>query len=143
VLIKMPISSFDLEIWKSVAHDYRNDPVGVPRHFQFLVKQHDLDWNDIQLLLDYLAETEKQLVLKTAQDLAEYQIRGKVEDVKDHFPLQDPHWDPNQSVPMRALAAYRNWVIKGMERAIPKTFNWSALYAIQQGPKENPIEFLD
>lgn len=30
-----------------------------------------------------------------------------------------------------------------MERAIPKTINWSALYAISQGPKESPSEFLD
>lgn len=30
-----------------------------------------------------------------------------------------------------------------MERAIPETLNWSALYAGKQGPSESPCEFLD
>lgn len=33
--------------------------------------------------------------------------------------------------------------MKGMERAIPKTINWSVLYTIRQGPRETPTEFLD
>lgn len=33
--------------------------------------------------------------------------------------------------------------MKGTERAIPETINWSALYAIKQGPSESPSEFLD
>ena len=32
---------------------------------------------------------------------------------------------------------------KGMGRAIPKTINWSALYAVKQTPSESPSEFLD
>jgi len=30
-----------------------------------------------------------------------------------------------------------------MENAIPKNINWSALYAVKQGPSESPSEFLD
>ena len=30
-----------------------------------------------------------------------------------------------------------------MERVIPKTINWSALYAVKQSPSESPSEFLD
>ena len=41
---------------------------------------------------------------------------------------------------MERLQAYREWISKGMERAIPKTINW---YAVKQGPSESPSEFLD
>ena len=50
---------------------------------------------DVQLLLEHLTETEKQLVLKAALDLATDVLTAKGGDVKDYFPLQDPHWDPN------------------------------------------------
>lgn len=126
-----------------VAKGYRNDPLGVTRHFQFLIRQHEPDWSDIQLLLDQLTETEKQLILKTAQTLVEVSIRGRGEDVKDHFPLQNPYWDPNTRAGRERLGMCREWVVKGMERAIPKTINWSNLFAVRQGPKESPSEFLD
>ncbi|KFP36127.1 hypothetical protein N324_12393, partial [Chlamydotis macqueenii] len=135
VLIKVPFSSFDRETWKAVAKTYRSDSVGVTKHFQFLIKQHNPDWNGIQLLLEHMTET--------AQDLASDQIKNTGEDMKDHFPLQDPHWDPNRSAHMELLNKYRDWVARGMEWAIPKTINCSALYAVRQGPKETPSEFLD
>lgn len=143
VLIKVPFSLFDLATWKNVAKGYRSDSVGVTKHFQFLIKQHNPDWGDIQLLLDQVTETEKQLILKTAQDLASDQLKSTGEDIKEHFPLQDPHWNPNKGAHLRLLNSYRDWIIRGMEQAIPKTINWSALYAIRQGPKETPSEFLD
>ncbi|PKU33971.1 hypothetical protein llap_15720 [Limosa lapponica baueri] len=143
ILIQIPFSLFDLETWKNVAKSYQSDPVGITKRFQFLAKQHNPDWSDIQLLLDHMTETEKQLILKTAQDLANDHLKDLGEDIKDHFPLQDPHWDPNRGAHMRLLNAYRDWIIRGMERAIPKTINWSVLYAIRQGPKETPSEFLD
>ncbi|KFV42138.1 hypothetical protein N328_01617, partial [Gavia stellata] len=136
ILKKVPFSSFDLETRKSVAKSYRNDPVGVTKHFQFLIRQHNPDWNDIQLLLDHMTETEKKLILKTGLDLASDQRKSTGGDIKDHFPLQDPHWDPNRSAHKELLNKHRDWVTRGMERAIPKTINWSALYAVWQGPKE-------
>ncbi|KFQ67220.1 hypothetical protein N335_04148, partial [Phaethon lepturus] len=142
VLIKVPFSSYDLETWKNVAKSYRTDPVGVTKQFQFLIKQHNPDWSDVQLLLDHMTETEKQLIVKTAQDLATDQLKNDGADIKDHFPLQDSRWDPNRGVHRELLSAYRDWIARGMERAIPKTINWSALYAIRQGPKETPSEFL-
>lgn len=44
---------------------------------------------------------------------------------------------------MKKLESYQEWIAKGMERAIPKTINWSALHAVKQGPSESPSEFLD
>ncbi|RMC09951.1 hypothetical protein DUI87_12738 [Hirundo rustica rustica] len=98
---------------------------------------------DLQLLLDALTETEKQLVWKVAGDLAEDDCRTTQEDVKDVFPLQDPGWDPNDDEELGRLKRYQELIVKGLERAIPKTINWSALYAIKQGPSQTPSEFLD
>ncbi|KFU99146.1 hypothetical protein N340_05561, partial [Tauraco erythrolophus] len=141
VLIKVPFSLFDLETWKNVAKSYQSDSVGVTKHFQLLIKQHSPDWSDILLLLDYMKETEKQLILKTAQDLASDQLQNMGQDIKEHFCLQDPHWDPNREAPMRLLDSYRDWIVRGTEWAIPR--DSSALYATRQGPKETPLEFLD
>ncbi|RMB89229.1 hypothetical protein DUI87_34377 [Hirundo rustica rustica] len=142
-LIKVPFSSIDLEIWERIAKGYQSDPIGVAKTMKFMVKQHSPDWADLQLLLDALTETEKQLVLKVAGDLAEDDCRTTQEDVKDVFPLQDPGWDPNDDEELGRLKRYQELIVKGLERAIPKTINWSALYAIKQGPSQTPSEFLD
>ncbi|KFQ21186.1 hypothetical protein N332_04190 [Mesitornis unicolor] len=143
MLMKIPFSTTDLEVWKRVARDYSSDLVSVAKHFQFIVKKHNPDWNVIQLLLECLTETEKQLILKVAGDLADDFYKTTGGDVKEYFPFQDPKWEVNRSVHMETLQAYQGWIPKGMERAIPKTINWSALYAIKQGPSESPSEFLD
>ncbi|RMC04176.1 hypothetical protein DUI87_18995 [Hirundo rustica rustica] len=131
------------EIWERIAKGYQSDPIGVAKKMKFMVKQHSPDWADLQLLLDALTETEKQLVLKVAGDLAEDDCRTTQEDVKDVFPLQDPGWDPNDDEELGQLKRYQELIVKGLERAIPKTINWSALYAIKQGPSQTPSEFLD
>lgn len=41
------------------------------------------------------------------------------------------------------LKQYQDWIKLGLENAIPNAVNWSALYAVKQGPKETPTEFLD
>ncbi|RMC20843.1 hypothetical protein DUI87_01696 [Hirundo rustica rustica] len=142
-LIKVPFSSIDLEIWERIAKGYQSDPIGVAKKMKFMVKQHSPDWAHLQLLLDALTETEKQLVLKVAGDLAEDDCRTTQEDVKDVFPLQDPGWDPNDDEGLGRFKRYQELIVKGLERAIPKTINWSALYAIKQGPSQTPSEFLD
>ncbi|KFQ35698.1 hypothetical protein N332_09302, partial [Mesitornis unicolor] len=137
MLIKVPFSTTNLEVWKRVA-------ISVAKHFQFIVKQYNPDWNYIQLLLECVTETEKQLILKTAGELAEEYYKTTGKDVKEYLPLQDPKWDANRSAHKEQLQAYQGWISKGMERAIPKTINTSAwLYTIKQGPSESPSEFLD
>jgi len=143
MLIKIPFSTTDLDAWKKVAREHRVDPVGVAKHFQFIMKQHNPDWNDIQLPLEYVTDTEKQLILKTAGDLAEDHYKTAEGDVKDYFPLQDPKWDANRSAHTERLQAYQEWIFKGMERAIPRTIKRSALYAVKQGPSKSPSQFLD
>ncbi|KFO54782.1 hypothetical protein N302_16471, partial [Corvus brachyrhynchos] len=143
ILVKIPFSTIDLEAWEKVTRNYWSDPIGVAKKLKFMIKQHNPDWADIQLLLDALTESEKQLVLKAAIDMADDDCRTTQEDVKDVFPLQDPEWDPNEPEEMGQLKRYRELIVKGLERAIPKAINWSALYAIKQGPSQTPSEFLD
>ncbi|RMB92687.1 hypothetical protein DUI87_30996 [Hirundo rustica rustica] len=112
-LIKVPFSSIDLEIWERIAKGYRSDPIGVAKKMKFIVKQHSPDWADLQLLLDALTETEKQLVLKVAGDLAEDDCRTTQEDVKDVFPLQDPGWDPNDDEELGRFKGYQELIVKG------------------------------
>lgn len=71
VMVKVPFSTIDLEAWGRVAKNYRSDPLITAKHLRYIIKQHNPDWSDIQLSIDALTETEKQLVLKTAGDLAE------------------------------------------------------------------------
>lgn len=52
----------DLEGWEKTATDYRSDPIGVAKRLRFMVRQQVPDWADLQLLLDALTETAKQLV---------------------------------------------------------------------------------
>ncbi|KFQ16993.1 hypothetical protein N331_12163, partial [Merops nubicus] len=139
--IKIPFTSTDLREWKVIAQEYRNDPISTAQNFRFIVRQHNPDWSDIQLLLDCLTETEKQLIIKTAGDLAKeyYEVKGG--NYRDWFPLLDPGWDPNSSDEIEKLWAYHDWISRGIEKAIPKTINWARLYAVKQGPSETPSEF--
>ncbi|KFV01283.1 hypothetical protein N340_06952, partial [Tauraco erythrolophus] len=141
--IKVPFSCTELREWKEAARGYRKDPVTTAQTLKLIIKQHNPDWDDMQLMLECLTETEKQLVIKTARDLAKDYYEAKGVDVKEYFPLQDPKWDPNQSAAVDRLQAYREWILKGMEKAIPKTINWARLYAVKQNPSESPSEFLD
>lgn len=62
---------------------------------QYLVLQHNPDLSAVQLLLGSMTEMQRDLALKAAQDLGENDKWGRHEDIKDHFPRQDPHWDPD------------------------------------------------
>lgn len=75
--------------------------------------------------------------------MAEDYCKATQEDVKEHFPLQDPEWNPNITAEVKKLTDYQEWIAIGVERAIPKTINWSALYSLKQGPSETPSEFLE
>uniref|UniRef100_A0A8C3UCP0 Core shell protein Gag P30 domain-containing protein n=1 Tax=Catharus ustulatus TaxID=91951 RepID=A0A8C3UCP0_CATUS len=113
ILVKSPFSSIDLEAWEKVAKNYRSDPVNTANHLRCIIKQHNPDWNDMQLLLDALTETERQLIIKTAGDLAEDFYRIQQLDAKEYFPLQNPQWDPNRSAELKKLESYREWIAKG------------------------------
>uniref|UniRef100_A0A672THS1 Core shell protein Gag P30 domain-containing protein n=1 Tax=Strigops habroptila TaxID=2489341 RepID=A0A672THS1_STRHB len=143
--IKVNFSMGDLDAWKLAVKDYRDDPIGVAKRFELIVKSQDPDWGDIDVMLDALTETEKQLVLKTACTHVSAQITagalaGRVED---HIPTTTPDWDYDEPADYATLKRYQNWIKFGLENAIPKTVNWSALFVIKQGQAETPMEFLN
>ena len=57
-------------------------------------------------------------------------------------PTQDPAWDPNNHVDMRALEQYRSSIIDGMRNAVPKSQDLSKITQIQQAPTESPSEYF-
>lgn len=57
--------------------------------------------------------------------------------VDDYIPLTDPHWDPNDGHDYRVLKRYREWIKLGLENAVPKAVNWSALYAVKQAERDS------
>ncbi|KFZ60867.1 hypothetical protein N338_11766, partial [Podiceps cristatus] len=143
--IKVPFTMNDLNSWKEVAKGYRDDPEGIAKIFDLIVRNQDPDWKDIDLMLDALTETEKQLVIKTARTQVQIQITAGVlpGTVDNHVPKTDPNWDPNDNTEYWLLKRYQEWIKMGIENAIPKAVNWSRLYAIKQGQTETPTEFLD
>lgn len=60
VLVRVPFSTADLDAWYKVAKNYQSDPAGTAECLRLIIKQHNPDWDDIQLLLGGLTETEKQ-----------------------------------------------------------------------------------
>lgn len=143
--IKVPFTMNDLDSWREIVKEYRDDPEGVAKRFEFIVKNQDPDWKDIDLMLDALTETEKQLIIRNARTQVQIQITAGVLPgvVDNHVPRTDPNWDPNDDHDYRLLKKYQEWIKIGIENAVPKAVNWSSLYAVKQGQTETPTEFLD
>ncbi|KFQ67218.1 hypothetical protein N335_04109, partial [Phaethon lepturus] len=143
-LIKVPFSMNDLDMWKEVVKNYRDNPIGIAKRFELIVKNQDPDWKDIDLMLDAMTETEKQLVVKTARTHVEALITAGTYTggVDNHVPLTDPSWDPNDHMEYKQLKSYRKWIKFGLENGIPRSVNWSKLYEVKQGHDETPSDFL-
>ncbi|PKU31626.1 hypothetical protein llap_18069 [Limosa lapponica baueri] len=143
--IKVPFSMNDLDSWKEIVKEYWDDPIGVTKRYELIVKNQDPDWKDIDIMLDALTETEKQLVLKMAQTHVQAQITASnlPGNVDNYVPLTEPGWDPNNPNEYQQLKCYQEWIKFGLENAVPKAVNWSALYAVKQGQTESPTDFLE
>ncbi|KFP30362.1 hypothetical protein N325_00728, partial [Colius striatus] len=142
----VPFTTNDLDSWKETVREYREDPIGIAKRFDMILKTLDLNWRDTDTMLDALTETEKLLVLKTTKTQVQAQITGGTLvgwTVCQCIPLTDPGWDPNDCNEYQQLQQYQQWIKYGLENAIPKTINWSMLYVVRQGPFETPSEFLD
>ena len=71
IFIKVLFFTIDLEAWEKVPQNYLSNPVNIDKYLQYIIKQHNSDWNNMQLLLDSLTEIKKQLIMKMGGDLAE------------------------------------------------------------------------
>ncbi|XP_064495941.1 uncharacterized protein LOC135405167 [Pseudopipra pipra] len=137
--VKVPFTTSDLNSWREEARNFRKNPEGVAKRFELIAKNLDIDWNDIEVMLSELTETEKELVLKTGRDHASM----FPEELEVVFPSRNPEWDPNNPDSYGKLVQYRKLIALGLRKAIPKAINWAALYDVRQGKDESPSEFLD
>ncbi|KFQ11616.1 hypothetical protein N330_13710, partial [Leptosomus discolor] len=145
-LVKAPFPSAEIEIWKEVAKGYRDDPLKVAKRFEFIIKNQNPDWEDVDMLLGEMSETERQMILNTARVQVQAQIISGVlhgTTVEQEIPMDNPNWNPNIPQHYERLRKYREWVKYSFELAIPKSINYSVLYEMKQGPRETPTEFLD
>ncbi|XP_053927520.1 uncharacterized protein LOC128852690 [Cuculus canorus] len=146
VYVKVPFSPGDLVLWKQSAGTYRENPDKVARVVKMIMKTQNPDWDDIQVLLDILMDTtEKGMVLKAARERVREDIRQGVVTgtVEQNFPIEDPMWDYNTVRGMTYLRRYQEWVVVGVQNAMPKVINWSKLYNVRQEKTESPSAFLE
>uniref|UniRef100_A0A803VNA1 CCHC-type domain-containing protein n=1 Tax=Ficedula albicollis TaxID=59894 RepID=A0A803VNA1_FICAL len=146
MVVKLPFSPVDLEAWRRLAGPYREDPERVSRVFETILKTINPDWGVIQVLLDALLDcTEREAVLRTAViEVDRVRTAGALPGaVEEHFPSQDPHWDPNTKEGRVFLGQYQQWVLFGFKHAMPKAINWSKLYEVKQEPHETPTAFVE
>ncbi|KFQ29485.1 hypothetical protein N332_06493, partial [Mesitornis unicolor] len=147
------ISPSDLIIWKESAGPYKEDPGKVGRVMGKIIKTQNPDWDDIQVILvTFMDSMEKQMVLRTARRPAEEDVRTRTVDgaIDQNFPTGTPQWDPNRDSTgapnrdnhMERLKKYQQWILYGVQNAMPETVNWSKLYEIWQEKNESPT-FLE
>uniref|UniRef100_A0A674HBZ5 Core shell protein Gag P30 domain-containing protein n=1 Tax=Taeniopygia guttata TaxID=59729 RepID=A0A674HBZ5_TAEGU len=146
IVMKVPFSPVDLEAWTRLAGPYREDPERVSRVFETILKTQNPDWGVIQVLLNTLLDsTEREIVLRTARkEVDRIGTAGALAGtVEEHFPSQDPHWDPNTKEGRVFLGQYQQWILFGFRHAMPKVINWSKLYELKQEPHETPTAFVE
>ncbi|KFM13339.1 hypothetical protein AS27_06520, partial [Aptenodytes forsteri] len=145
VHIKVPFSTTELDAWREAVKGYCDDPERVAKRLEFINKNLDPDWGDIEIMLSALSETEKQMILKVARAQVQAQVTSGAlpGTVETYIPRVDPRWDYNNDNDYRLLKGYQEWIRIGLETAIPKSVNWSQLYTIKQNLGETPSEFLD
>ena len=109
--IKVPFTTNELDSWKEAVKGYRDDPEAVARRFELIVKNLDPDWQDIEIMLAALLETEKQLVIKTARTQVQVQVASGalLGTVEVRVPRADPNWDYNDENDYRLLKRYQEW----------------------------------
>jgi hypothetical protein len=57
-------------------------------------------------------------------------------------PLADPHWNQNGEEDEWRQCHIIHLIVEGPKRAKVKPLNYSQVTAVQQGPEENPLTFL-
>ncbi|KAL2309729.1 hypothetical protein Nmel_005952 [Mimus melanotis] len=72
ITVKVLFSITDLNNWKSMAGTYQDDPDKSTKAFEMKIKTQDLDWKDIDTMLEMLFDTtEREMVVKTSRRFVE------------------------------------------------------------------------
>ncbi|KFV54035.1 hypothetical protein N328_12787, partial [Gavia stellata] len=144
VWVKVPFSVLDLKAWKEMAGIYREDPERVAKVMETIVENRDPDWKDLQVLLNNLVSYEERtIIMAKAKEEAErvHVQAAQAGRIGDHFPPNNPNWDPNVPAQRLLLTQYQRLILYGIRNAIPKSKNWSKLYQVIQGKNEDPSSF--
>ncbi|XP_068015521.1 uncharacterized protein [Melanerpes formicivorus] len=143
VRLRAPLSGTELSAWQEILRNCSRDPEKVAKRFQLLVKNHDPEWLDIDVLLDALGSATKAMVISAAREEVQALLRRKQPGVTvdEVFPLTEPSWDPKNPDDRAALKRYQAWVVYGLKRGIPKRNDLPRLYEIYQEPRESPSAF--
>ncbi|KAK4821607.1 hypothetical protein QYF61_025184 [Mycteria americana] len=145
VAVKVPFSITDLRSWKETTGIYQEDPERVAKVIETIIRTQDPDWNDLQVILDTLLDTEKKMVLNTARKQVERaHANGHLQGTVDqNFPSANPEWDLNQPGPRGMLTRYQKWILFGVRHAMPKAINLSKIYEVRQELNESPSAFME
>ncbi|XP_068027059.1 uncharacterized protein [Melanerpes formicivorus] len=108
--VKVPFSTNDLNSWRDEARNFRRNPEGVAKRFELMAKNLDIDWEDIEVMLSELTDTERELVLETGKRHAQV-LSGRLED---NFPSNKPEWDPDNAEHYQQLVQYRKLIAMGL-----------------------------
>ncbi|KFO64423.1 hypothetical protein N302_01051, partial [Corvus brachyrhynchos] len=132
----------ELEEWKATVGKYKENPDKVANLVERTINTQNPDWSDLKSMIETLLDpTERQMVKKAIIDSDRCgEIPIEVENAVN--PIVWASDVPGRSKQAEPVSIALK-PAKGLERAIPKTINWSALYAIKQGPSETPSEFLE
>ncbi|KAK4806989.1 hypothetical protein QYF61_000318 [Mycteria americana] len=95
---------------------------------------------DIQVVLKTLSYEEQRTVVVKAREEAErvHAQAAQAGRLEDHFPSNNPNWDPNNQAQRLLLTEYQRLILFGVRNVIPKPKNLSKLYQVVQGKDETP-----
>ncbi|KFV40466.1 hypothetical protein N328_04908, partial [Gavia stellata] len=144
VWVKVPFLVSDLKAWKEMAGIYREDPEWVARVMETIVENQDPDWKDLQVILNNLVSHEERRIImaKAKEEVERVHVQAtQAGRIEDHFPSNNPNWDPNIPAQRLLLTEYQRLILYGIRNTIPKSKNWSKLYQAIQGKNEDPSSF--
>ncbi|KAJ7316800.1 hypothetical protein JRQ81_002962 [Phrynocephalus forsythii] len=142
--------STDLYNWKHQTPPYSTDPKGKTELIEGIFLTHNPMWVDIQQLLAVLLTIEERRLVREAA-LRYAEGRFKDDDnvliaAEGVVPALKPDWHGNGArTPAhdRALLRYRECIVEGLRRGVPKQQSVQKVYAVMQGPNETPSAYLE
>nr|XP_033797367.1 uncharacterized protein LOC117359174 [Geotrypetes seraphini] len=144
-LVYQPFTTTDLYNWKSHCPPYSERPQATIDLITSIIRTHRPTWSDCQeLLLCLLNTEERKRVLQ--ESLTKAQADADAADpnwINNHFPSQDPNWDPNDATHNTFLMRYRQYILEGLRLASRKPTNISKVSEVLQKSNESSAAFYE
>nr|XP_034969621.1 uncharacterized protein LOC118084324 [Zootoca vivipara] len=139
----VPFSTTDLYNWRNQTKSFEEDPEGLIKLVESVMKTYNPTFDDCTILLNALLSTEE--VRKVHEGVRQHMVDTNVpEDQRaNRYPMQAPNWDYNTADGITSLGTYRELLIHGMRRAARRPINMSKVSEIIQKADETPGAFLE